>query len=72
MEKATGSHHKASSQIVEHSGWHVVYFFKILNFYLFIFRQRGKEGEREGEKHKCVVALVRPLLGTWPATRHVL
>ena len=25
-------------------------------FYLFIFRQRGREGEREGEKHQCVVA----------------
>ena len=24
---------------------------------LFIFRQRGREGEREGEKHQCVVAL---------------
>ena len=24
-------------------------------FYLFIFRQRGREGEREGEKHQCVV-----------------
>ena len=23
-------------------------------FYLFIFRGRGKEGEREGEKHRCV------------------
>ena len=31
-----------------------VYFF--LRFYLFTFRQRGKEGEREGEKHQCVVA----------------
>ena len=29
-------------------------FFK--RFYLFIFEQRGKEGEREGEKHQCVVA----------------
>ena len=29
-------------------------FFKI--FYLFIFRERGREGEREGEKHQCVVA----------------
>ena len=29
-------------------------FFKI--YYLFIFRERGKEGEREGEKHQCVVA----------------
>ena len=25
-------------------------------FYLFIFRERGWEGEREGEKHQCVVA----------------
>ena len=25
-------------------------------FYLFIFRQRGREGEREGEKYQCVVA----------------
>ena len=24
-------------------------------FYLFIFRERGREGEREGEKHQCVV-----------------
>ena len=23
---------------------------------LFIFRQRGREGERKGEKHQCVVA----------------
>ena len=27
-------------------------FFKIL----FIFRERGREGDREGEKHQCVVA----------------
>ena len=25
-------------------------------FNLFIFRDRGKEGEREGGKHQCVVA----------------
>ena len=25
-------------------------------FYLFIFRERGREGEKEGEKHQCVVA----------------
>ena len=30
----------------------VFLFFKIL----FIFRERGEEGEREGEKHQCVVA----------------
>ena len=29
-------------------------FFKI--FYLFIFRERRREGEREGEKYQCVVA----------------
>ena len=26
------------------------------SFYLFIFRERGREGEREGEKQQCVVA----------------
>ena len=25
-------------------------------FYLFIFREKAKEGEREGEKHQCAVA----------------
>ena len=40
-----------------------------LNIYLFIFRERGKDGEREGEKHQCVVALMCPLLGTCPATQ---
>ena len=25
-------------------------------FYVFIFRDRGREGEREEEKHQCVVA----------------
>ena len=31
-------------------------------FYLFIFRERGREGEREGEKekHQCVVAFHMP------------
>ena len=24
-------------------------------FYLFIFRGRGRDGEREGKKHQCVV-----------------
>ena len=30
---------------------------------LFIFRQRGREGEREGEKHQCVVASRVPHTG---------
>ena len=32
-------------------------------FYLFIFRERGREGEREGEKHQCVVASLIPPAG---------
>ena len=38
-----------------------LYFF--LRFYLFIFRERGGEGEREGEKHQCVVASHAPPTG---------
>ena len=29
-------------------------------FYLFIFREKGREGEREGEKHQYVVASHTP------------
>ena len=32
-------------------------------FYLFIFRKRGREGEREGEKHLYVVVSCIPLTG---------
>ena len=42
------------------------FFFKQI---LFIFRERGREGEREGEKHQCVVASHTPPEGTWPATQ---
>ena len=34
-----------------------------LRFYLFTFRERGKEGEREGEKHQCVAAFHTPPTG---------
>ena len=27
-----------------------------LRFFLFTFRERGREGERDGEKYQCVVA----------------
>ena len=27
---------------------------------LFIFKERGREGEREGEKHQCAVATCAP------------
>ena len=46
--------------------FHIYLFFK--RFYLFIL-ERGGEGEREGEKHQCVVASRAPPTGTWPATQ---
>ena len=39
------------------------YLFFFLRFYLFIFRERGKEGDREGEKYQCVAA--SPVPPTW-------
>ena len=42
-------------------------FFK--DFILFIFRERGRKGEREGEKHQCVVAPHTLPLQTWPPTQ---
>ena len=52
------------------TGWplgHGLFFFR---FYLFIFRERGREGQWGEEKHQCVVAShVPPKLGTWPATQ---
>ena len=41
---------------------HYDFFFK---FYLFIFRERGGEGEREGEKHPCVIASHITPTGDW-------
>ena len=38
-------------------------FFKDLFIYLFIFRERGGEGERGGEKHQCAVAFQVPSTG---------
>ena len=48
-------------------------FLFLLDFiYLFIFRERGREGEREGEKHLCVVASYTPhTWGPGPQPRHV-
>ena len=43
-----------------------------LRFYLFIFRERGREGEREGEKYQCVFTshgFPHPPPGTRPATQ---
>ena len=50
------------------------YFFFLESFFIiiiFYFQTRGREGEREGEKHQCVVASCTPPTGgaTWPATQ---
>ena len=46
-----------------------IFFFPFLKFvYLFIFRERGKEGERK-RNINVWLPLVCPLLGTWPATQ---
>ena len=37
--------------------------FFFLRFYFFIFRERGREGEREGEEHQCVVAFCTSSIG---------
>ena len=62
-------------------GWHLLngqaffflhqicWIFYFLRFYLFICRERGKEGQREGEKHQSVGAFHTLLLGTSPATQ---
>ena len=34
-----------------------------LRFHLFIFRERGRKGEKEGEKYQCVVASHMPPAG---------
>ena len=38
-------------------------FYIFFKFYLFVFRERGREGEREGEKHQYVVASHMPPTG---------
>ena len=35
----------------------------------FIFREMGREGERDGEKHQCARDTLCPQLRTWPATQ---
>ena len=38
-------------------------------FYLFIFREKGREGEREGKTCNVQLPLEHPLLGAWSATQ---
>ena len=47
-------------------------FFFFKRFYLFIFRERGRKREREGEKHQCEILSwlsYVPWRGTKPATQ---
>ena len=39
---------------------------------LFIFRERGREEKREGQKHQLIVALHVPYCGPGPQPRRVL
>ena len=50
--------------------FHLSFSFFSFRVYLFIFRERGREGEIEGEKHRWVNHQLHPLqLSTGPATQ---
>ena len=49
--------------------WHFILFLKIILFYLFIFRERGRKGERGGGKHQCVVISHESPTGDLPITQ---
>ena len=40
-----------------------------LKYFIYFYRQREREGQREGEKHQCVVASHAPPTGSWPTTQ---
>ena len=42
------------------------YFFRD---FIYLFLERGREGESEGHKFNVWFPLTRPVLGTWPATQ---
>ena len=44
-------------------------FFNCLKGFIYLFLERGGEGEREGEKFNVCLPLTHPLLGTRPATK---
>ena len=63
-----GNGHRAHASSLIHSSkmaFFFFFFFKqvFFRFRLFIFKERGREGEREGEKHQCVVASRAPSTG---------
>ena len=59
------SHHAIQFPLWDH------FFFFFLRFYVFIFRDRGREEEREGEKHLLVASHTRRNWGLIPQPRHV-
>ena len=60
INRHTGTHTHIHTYICTH----FLYTLTILFFLkIFIFRVRGREGEREGEKHHCVVASLVPPTG---------
>ena len=46
-----------------------IYFLFSNEDFIYLFLERGREGEREGEKHQYVLFLTHPPLGTWPTTQ---
>ena len=61
-------------RVTLHDKWNLLHckidphFFKDF-IYLLIFRENGRERDREGETHQWVVASDVSPLGTWPATQ---
>ena len=53
--------HKPKSKTHKWLGF--LFLFLFLRFYLFIFRERESVGEKEGDKHQCVVASHMPPTG---------
>ena len=50
---STGVSKNHAVEIKEYPNWYMARSFIFLRFYLFTFREKGREGEREGEKHQC-------------------
>ena len=65
----TSNSYKHEVQIKCHLNHTCFYFFKRL--YLFIFRQKGKEGERGKETSMCGCLSHAPSWGSGPQPRHV-
>ena len=43
--------------------WHIYLFYFLKTDFIYLFWERGSEGEREGEEHPCVVASREPPTG---------